>query len=52
MQRKLLWDPQCGFRRKRSSTDYTYYIRQILEKKWEYSKPVRQLFVGFKTTSD
>jgi len=25
-----------------------FYIRQILEKKWEYTEAVHQLFIGFK----
>ena len=28
-------DHQCGFRCNRSTTDYTFCIHQILEKKWE-----------------
>jgi len=28
--------------------DYIFCIRQILEKKWEYSEPVHQLFIDFK----
>jgi hypothetical protein len=30
-------------------TDQILYIRQILEKKWEYNGAVHQLFIDFKT---
>jgi hypothetical protein len=41
-------DHQCGFRRNRSTTDHIFYIRQILEIKWEYNGTVYQLFIDFK----
>jgi hypothetical protein len=41
-------DYQCGFRRNRSTTDQIFYIRQILEKKWEYNGTMHQLFIDFK----
>jgi retron-type reverse transcriptase len=43
---------QCGFRRNRSTTDQIFYIRQILEKKWEYNGTVHQLFTDFKKAYD
>jgi hypothetical protein len=39
---------QCGFRRNRSTTYHIFFIRQILEKQWEYSEAVHQLFIDFK----
>jgi hypothetical protein len=42
---------QCGFQRNRS-TDQIFYIRQILEKKWEYNGTVHQLFIDFKKAYD
>jgi hypothetical protein len=33
---EIIGDYQCGFRRNRSTADQIFYIRQILEKKWEY----------------
>jgi hypothetical protein len=48
MQKKLLGDNQCDFRRNRSTTDQIFYIRQILEKKWMYNGTVHQLFIDFK----
>ena len=45
-------DHHCGFRRKRSTTDHIFCIRQILEKKWEYSESVHQLFIDFKKAYD
>jgi hypothetical protein len=29
-------------------TDQIFYIQQILEKKWEYSGTIHQLFIDFK----
>jgi hypothetical protein len=40
------------FRRNSSTTDPTFCIRQILEKKREYNETVHQLFVDFKKTYD
>jgi hypothetical protein len=45
-------DHQCGFRRNRSTTDQIFYIRQILEKKWEYNGTVHQLYIDFKKAYD
>ena len=45
-------DHQCGFRRNRSTTDHIFYIRQILEKKWEHNEAVHQLFISFKKAYD
>jgi hypothetical protein len=43
---------QCGFRRRRSTADHTFCIRQILEKKWELNETVHQLFMDLKETYD
>jgi hypothetical protein len=43
----IIGDNQCGFRLNRSATDQIY-IRQILEKKWEYNGTIHQLFIDFK----
>jgi hypothetical protein len=48
----IIGDHQCGFRRNRSTTDQIFYIRQILEKKWEYNGTVYQLFIDFKKAYD
>jgi hypothetical protein len=45
---EILGDHQCGFRHNRSTTDQIFYIWQILEKKWEYSSTVHQLFIDIK----
>jgi hypothetical protein len=42
---EMIGDQQCGFRRKRSTTDQMFCVRQILEKKWEYNETVHQLFL-------
>jgi len=49
---EIIGDHQCGFRRNRSTIDYIFYIRQILEKNWEYIEVVHQLFIGFKKAYD
>jgi hypothetical protein len=41
-------DHQCGGHRNRSMIDQIFYIRHILEKKWEYIGIVHQLFIDFK----
>jgi len=43
---------QCGFRRNISTTNHIFCIRQILEKKWELSETVHQLFMDFKEGYD
>jgi hypothetical protein len=50
----IIGDHQCGFRQNRSTTDHTsiFYIRQILEKKWEYNEAVHQLFIYFEKAYD
>jgi hypothetical protein len=39
---------QCGFRRNRSMTVQSFYIRHILEKNCAYNGTVNQLFIDFK----
>jgi hypothetical protein len=45
-------DHQWGFRHNRSTVDQIFYIRQILEKKWEYNVTVHQVFIDFKKAYD
>jgi hypothetical protein len=45
---KITGDHLCGFQPNRSTTDHIFCIHQILEKKWEYSERVHQLFIDFK----
>ena len=49
---EITGDNQCGFLWNRSATDHIFSICQILEKKWEYSEAVHQLFVDFKKAYD
>jgi hypothetical protein len=49
---EIIGDYQCGFRRNRSTTDQIFYIRQILEKKWECNGTMHQLFIDFKKAYD
>jgi hypothetical protein len=49
---EIIGDRQCGFRHNRSTTDYMFCIRYILEKKWEYSEAVHQPFIDFKKAYD
>jgi sorting nexin-29 len=45
---EIIRDHQCGFWCNRSTTGQIFYIRQVLEKKWEYNVAVHQLFIDFK----
>jgi len=45
-------DLKCGFQCNRSAIDQVFFIRQILEKKWEYNEAVHQLFIDFKKAGD
>jgi hypothetical protein len=49
---EIIGDHQCRFRRNRSKTVQIFYIRRILEKKWEHNCRVHQLFVDFKKAYD
>jgi hypothetical protein len=49
---EIIGDHQCGFQRNRSTTDQIFYIRQTLQKKWEYNGTVHQLFIDFKKAYD
>jgi hypothetical protein len=42
----------CGFRHNRSTTDQILYTHQILEKEWECSGTLHQVFIEFKITYD
>jgi hypothetical protein len=44
----IIGDHQCGFRRNRLTTDQIFYIRLILENKWEYNGTVHELFIDCK----
>jgi hypothetical protein len=46
---EIIGDHQCGFQHNRSTTDHIFCICLILEKKWEYTEAVHQLFIDFKT---
>ena len=50
--KEIIGDHQCGFRRNRSTIDLIFFIRQIIEKKWEYNEEVHQLFIDFKKAYD
>jgi sorting nexin-29 len=45
---EVIGDHQCRFCHNRFTTDQIFYIRQILEKKWQYNGMVHQLFIEFK----
>jgi hypothetical protein len=49
---EIIGDHHCGFRRNKLTTVKIFYIRHILEKKWEYNETVHQLFVDFKKAYD
>jgi hypothetical protein len=46
---KVTGDHQLGFQHNRSTIDQIFCIRQILEKKYEYSGRVHQLLTGFES---
>jgi hypothetical protein len=49
---EIIGDNHCGFRRDRSITDKIFFIRQILEKNWEYNETVHQLYIDLKKAYD
>jgi hypothetical protein len=49
---EIIGNHRCGFRRNRSTMDQIFYIRQILENKWEYNGTIHQLFIDFKKACD
>jgi hypothetical protein len=49
---EVIGDDQCGFHRNRSTTGQIFYIRQMLEKEWEYNGTVHQLFIDFRKAYD
>jgi hypothetical protein len=49
---EIIGDYQCGSRRNRSTTDQIVYIRQILEKRYQYNGTVHHLFIYFKKAID
>ena len=50
--KEIIGDHQCGFRRKRSTIDHIFCLRQMLEKKWESNEEVHQLFIDFTKAYD
>jgi hypothetical protein len=49
---EIIGDHQCWFHHSRSTTNQILYVRQILEKKWEYSRTVHYLFIDLKKAYD
>jgi hypothetical protein len=49
---EVIGENQRGFRRNRSTTYKTFYIRQILERKWKYIETEHELFIDFKEAYD
>ena len=49
---EIIGDHQYGFRRNRSTTDHVFCIRQIIEKKFEYTEAVHELFIDYKKAYD
>jgi hypothetical protein len=49
---EIIGDHQRGFCCNKSTMDQIFYVRQILEKKWEYHGAVHQLFIDFKKSYD
>ena len=49
---EIIEDPQCGFECNRSANNHMFCIRQILDKKWERSEGVYQLFIDLNKVYD
>lgn len=45
-------ETQCGFRTGRGTTDQIFTLQQILEKSWEFAKPVYTLFIDLEKAYD
>ena len=45
--RRNYWGYQCGFQCNRSTTDHTFWICYIGDKKWEYNEATYHLFIRF-----
>ncbi|KAL4123331.1 hypothetical protein QTP88_015528 [Uroleucon formosanum] len=48
----ILTDYQTGFRRRKSTTDHIFTIRQVMKKIYEYNKEYHILFIDFKQAYD
>jgi hypothetical protein len=49
---EIIGDHQCGFWCNKSTTDQIFCICQILDKNWECSETVHQLFIDFRKAYD
>jgi hypothetical protein len=49
---EIMGDHHCGLQCNGSTTGCIFCIHQILEKEWEYSEAVHQLFIDFKKAYD
>jgi hypothetical protein len=45
---EIIGNHQCGIHCNRSTTDHIFCVHQILEKKWEYSEALHQLFLDLR----
>ena len=50
--KEIIGDHQCGFRHNRSTIDHIFCIRQMLEKKWEYTEEVHHRFIDLEKAYD
>ena len=49
---EIIGDRQCGFRCNSLTTDHIFCIRKKLEKEWQYTEAVHQLYKDFKKSYD
>lgn len=46
--KEIVGEYQCGFKPGKSTVDYMFTLRQLIEKRYEHNKPLHLLFIHFK----
>lgn len=50
--KEIVGEYQCGFKPGKSTVDHVLTLRQLIEKHYEYNKPLNLLFIDFKQAYD